>query len=48
LLDLLPTDENLKEFVLTQRQIEEITSINKVKGERTQEKCLTCSKKSIC
>jgi len=48
LLDLLPTDENLKKLVLTQREIEEITKINKAKWVRTQPKCIDCSKKEIC
>ena len=48
LLDILPTEDNLKQYVLSQREIEEITKVNNTKWERTQEKCLTCSKKNIC
>lgn len=48
LLDILPTENSFKKYVLTQRQIEEITKLNNTKWERTQEKCLSCSKKEIC
>ncbi len=48
LLDILPTEDNLKQYVLSQREIEKITKVNNTKWERTQEKCLTCSKKNIC
>lgn len=48
LLDILPITENLKSYSLTQREIEEITSINKIKWERSQDKCIDCNKKELC
>ncbi len=48
LLDILPVNSELEELVLTQRQIEEISNITKAKWIRTQKKCFSCPKKTIC
>lgn len=48
LLDILPVTQELQRYSLSQREIEEISSISKTKWIRTQNKCIDCQKKNIC